>query len=204
MNNIPTVTRHLISINILFFLGQLSPQMESFLIGNLALFPVQSSLFQVWQVITYSFLHADFFHILLNMYALYLFGSKVERLWGTKRMLIYYVICVLGAAITQLLWQSFSAQQGILNVIRPTIGASGGVFGILLAFAFLFPNDELYIIPFPVPIKAKFLVIGYTALELFNGFMYTNSGVAHFAHLGGMLFGLIPLLLWTKRSNRYF
>ena len=178
----------------------LSPQTENFFVNHFALFSHTSPLFQIWQIVSYGFLHGGIFHLLLNMYALYLFGSKIEMVWGEKRMIQYYMLCIVGAGLTQLAWQYFQqSSAGIPLVLPPTVGASGGVFGILFAYAVLFPNDEMMIFPIPIPIKAKWFVMMYAAFELYNGVTNTNSGVAHFAHLGGMLFGILPALKWSGK-----
>ena len=146
--------------------------------------------FMLWQLISYSFLHGSMMHLLLNMYALWLFGVGLENLWGSKKFAIYYFVCVVGAAITQLL------VQDIIGQFAPTIGASGGVFGILLAFGLFFPNQVLFLIIPPIPIKAKWFVVLYGGIELIFGITGTAAGVAHFAHLGGMLFGFLLLYYW--------
>ena len=143
--------------------------------------------FMFWQLISYFFLHGSVMHLLFNMYALWLFGVGLENLWGSKKFAIYYFVCVVGAAITQLLVQEMIGQ------FSPTIGASGGVFGILLAFGLFFSNEVLFLIIPPMPIKAKWFVVLYGGIELLFGITGTAAGVAHFAHLGGMLFGFLLL-----------
>lgn len=150
--------------------------------------------FMFWQLISYSFLHGSMMHLLLNMYALWLFGVGLENLWGSKKFAIYYFVCVFGAAITQLLVQDMTGQYA------PTIGASGGVFGILLAFGLFFPNQILILIIPPTPIKAKWFVVIYGIVELVFGVTGTAAGVAHFAHLGGMLFGFLLLYYWKNHK----
>jgi membrane associated rhomboid family serine protease len=139
--------------------------------------------FEPWQLITYSFLHGNFPHIALNMYALYMFGGMVERVLGARQFSWVYFASVLAGGLVQLVVVTMTRDQGI----APTVGASGGVFGVLLAFAMLFPHSRLYIIPIPIPLKAWVMVAGYAAIELTSGVMGTSQGVAHFAHLGGML-----------------
>jgi len=155
----------------------------------------QISHFQIWQLITYSFLHGGILHLALNMYALWLFGSRMEYVWGEKAFAIYYFVCVIGAGVVQLIIATYAAKQG---GIYPTIGASGGVFGLLLAFGMTFPNERLLLIFPPVILKAKWLVIIYGAIELWAGVTGTMAGVAHFAHLGGMLFGYILIRYWRR------
>ncbi|RTZ58246.1 MAG: DUF1751 domain-containing protein [Gammaproteobacteria bacterium] len=198
--NIPPAVKALLAANIGIFLLQTS--FEDPLIQLFALWPVDlhgkldqygvSSLFHVWQLITYAFLHGGFFHILLNMYALWMFGSRMERVWGSRAFLVYYFVCVVGAGLTQLLFTSYSGD------VFPTIGASGGVFGILLAFGMTFPNEKLMLAFPPVILKAKWFVLLFGAIELFSGVTGTAAGVAHFAHLGGMLFGFFLLMYWRQ------
>lgn len=151
--------------------------------------------FQIWQIITYSFLHGGILHLALNMYALWLFGARMEYVWGPKAFAIYYFFCVVGAGLVQLFVATHMARQGN---IYPTIGASGGVFGLLLAFGMTFPNERLLLIFPPVVLKAKWFVLIYGAIELWAGVTGTAEGVAHFAHLGGMLFGYILIRYWRQ------
>lgn len=180
------------------------------LIDIFALWPLGSSSipelgevaphFQLWQLISYSFLHGGILHLFLNMYALWLFGARMEYVWGPKAFALYYFFCVFGAGLVQLFVSTHSAQQG---GIYPTIGASGGVFGVLLAFGLTFPNERLLLIFPPVILKAKWLVIIYGAIELWAGVTGTAEGVAHFAHLGGMLFGYLLLRYWRQHPPQY-
>jgi len=147
--------------------------------------------FEPWQLITYAFLHGNVVHIALNLYALWMFGGMVERALGTRRFAWVYFASVLAGGLVQLLVVTLARDQGI----GPTVGASGGVFGVLLAFAMLFPHSRLYVIPFPVPLKAWVLVAGYAAIELTSGVMGTAEGVAHFAHLGGMVGAAIVMFV---------
>lgn len=153
--------------------------------------------FQIWQLVTYSFLHGGVFHLLVNMYALWLFGSRMEMVWGSKAFLIYYFVCVIGAALVQLL---VASQSG---TVYPTIGASGGVFGLLLAFGMTFPNERLMLLFPPVAMSAKWFVLIYGGVELYFGVTGSFAGVAHFAHLGGMLFGYILIRYWRSYPPRY-
>lgn len=159
------------------------------LTGRLALYGIPT-LFQPWQLISYAFLHGGPLHLLLNMYALWFFGSPMENAWGSRAFTLYYFVCAVGAGFVQLLVASFSGET------YPTIGASGGVFGILLAFGMTFPNERLMLLFPPVILKAKWFVILFGAIELWSGVTGTQPGVAHFAHLGGMLFGFILILYW--------
>jgi membrane associated rhomboid family serine protease len=154
--------------------------------------------FSPYQLVTYMFTHEEFSHIFFNMFALFMFGSVIERTWGVKRYLIYYLTTGIGAGLVQLLIWHITGQVGI------TIGASGAVFGLLLAFGMLFPNAPLFLMFIPIPIKAKYMVIGYGLIEFFFGIAnHSGDNIAHFAHLGGMLFGIILILFWRKKENYY-
>lgn len=153
--------------------------------------------FQVWQLLTYGFLHGGFMHLFFNLFALWMFGSQVENLWGQRRFLVYYLACVIGAGLVQLAVTSIGYQHGMDPV--PTVGASGGVFGILLAFGMMFPNRIIVLLIPPIPMKAKYFVLIYGAIELWAGFADTASGIAHFAHVGGMLFGFLLIQYWRGR-----
>ena len=159
--------------------------------GSGSLFNGAAPGFQVWQLVTYSFLHGGVFHLLVNMYALWLFGSRMEMVWGSKSFLIYYFVCVIGAALVQLLVAHLGTGPAY-----PTLGASGGVFGLLLAFGMTFPNERLMLLFPPVAMPAKWFVLIYGAIELYFGVTGTVTGVAHFAHLGGMLFGYFLIRYW--------
>lgn len=156
-----------------------------------------SGPFMPWQVITYMFMHGDFTHLFFNMFALWMFGLELENLWGSKKFLIYYTICGLGAAIANLFVAPF------FSTVGPTVGASGSVYGILLAFGYLFPNRQIYIY-FMIPLKAKYLVILYMALEVFAVASQSESGIAHVAHLGGAVVGLIYLLTTNRTKMNLF
>ena len=156
--------------------------------------------FQIWQLLSYSFLHGSIMHLLLNMYALWLFGARMENVWGSRAFALYYFFCVIGAGLVQLFIATHSAGQG---GIYPTIGASGGVFGLLLAFGMTFPNERLMLIFPPVILKAKWFVLIYGVIELWAGVTGSMAGVAHFAHLGGMLFGYLLLRYWRRHPPGY-
>jgi membrane associated rhomboid family serine protease len=177
----------MISCVIIFLSRNLSPA--------LALWPLESGYFQPWQLLTYGFLHGSFNHLFFNMFAVWMFGTPLERAWGSQRFGMFYAICILGAAITQMLVQQ------IEGGIYPTIGASGGVFGLLLAYGVMWPNNMLFLIFFPVPIKAKWFVLIYGAAELLFGVTGMAPGIAHFAHLGGMIFGAGLLWKWGWRPG---
>lgn len=153
--------------------------------------------FYPWQLITYMFLHGGFFHLLLNMLALWMFGAELENTWGQKRFLTYYMLCGVGAGVCNLLIAPLFTSVG------PTVGASGAIYGILVAFGYLFPERKIYIYGL-IPVKAKFLVILYMLIELFSVAGGSNSGIAHMAHLGGGVIGLIYLLIYYKGSPMKF
>lgn len=150
--------------------------------------------FQWWQLVSYGFLHGGWAHLFFNMFALYMFGLPIERAWGTRRFVYFYLICLVGAGMVQLAVAAWSGE------VYPTIGASGAVFGVLLAFGMMFPNTRLMLLFPPIPIKAKWFVLGYGVLTLIFGVTGTMSNVAHFAHLGGMLFGLVLILYWGRQD----
>lgn len=153
--------------------------------------------FLPWQVVSYGFLHGSFFHLFFNLFALYMFGAPVEMVWGQQRFLIYYFTCLVGAGLIQLAVATWSVQSGA--GLYPTVGASGAVFGMLLAYGMMFPNRRVMLLIPPIPMKARTLVIAYGALELFLGVTGTQTGVAHFAHLGGMAFGFGLIQYWRGR-----
>ena len=191
--NIPTATRALILINVgVFVLQQLAGDT---LLALFALWPRNSELFRPWQLLSYAFLHGSIAHIFLNMFALFMFGRALEMYWGARRFVIFYVVCVLAAALTQL------AVEGAKGAQEPVLGASGGVFGVLLAFAWYFPKQRLILLPIPIPLPAWLFVTLYALVELVFGITGTEQGVAHFAHLGGMLGGALCILYWRARRR---
>lgn len=202
----PPVVQALLVLNVGMFLVELSTGGQ--MIASLALWPLGAAApslfapavppFEPWQLITYSFLHGGMMHLLLNMYALWLFGSRMENEWGSKAFVLYYFLCVLGAGLVQLVVVS----QGS-GPAYPTIGASGGVFGLLLAFGMTFPNERLMLIFPPIVLQAKWFVLIYGAIELWAGVSGTEAGVAHFAHLGGMFFGFLLLMYWRRHPPGY-
>jgi len=193
---IPTVIFALLIINGLIFALQL--QLPNTTQVYFALWPLASQQppFMPWQLLSYGFLHGNLNHILFNMFGLWMFGRDLERLWGAKRFLTFFLVCVAGAGLIQLL---VAAIQGGLY---PTVGASGGLFGLLLAYGLTFPNRTIVMMLFPVPIRAKTAVFLFAGLELFTGFSGVNNGVANFAHLGGMLFGFLMLQYWQHSRRR--
>lgn len=219
MNNLPTVTKNLLIINILCFFGYLVAQRYGIdLNDTLGLHFFLASDFNLAQLVTYMFMHANFQHIFFNMFAVWMFGRTLEHVLGSKRFLTYYMVCGIGAGLVQELVQYIqyamelshydSVNTGLsiipmaefLNMMT-TVGASGAVYGILLAFGMLFPETKMFVFPIPFPIKAKFFVIGYAVIELLSGFGSSGDGVAHFAHLGGMIFGFLLLMYWKKKNR---
>ena len=217
MNAIPTVTKNLLIINVLAFLTTLVAQTYGIdLERYLGLHFFLASDFNVAQLVTYMFMHGGFTHLFFNMFAVWMFGRILEQVWGPKKFLFYYLVCGIGAGFIQEAVQfiqyetvlaaydnvtAIVSMQDYLNMMT-TVGASGSVYGILLGFGMLFPNQQLFIFPLPIPIKAKYFVIGYALIELYSG-LANNPGdnVAHFAHLGGMIFGLILILYWRRKNK---
>ncbi len=236
---LPPVVKNLLIINALFFLAMivLDSSFQYDLGPLFALHYPGSHDFGVWQFVTYMFMHGGFYHILLNMFALWMFGNTLENVWGGKRFLNYYLITGIGAGLVQVLvayiriaalktglspedlqliyTEGYDVlQRGMnyqneamaaINIIinTQTVGASGAVFGILLAFGMMFPNSVIYIY-FAIPIKAKYFVMLYGAFELYSGIANsTGDDVAHFAHLGGMVFGFFLIQYWKKKGTLY-
>jgi membrane associated rhomboid family serine protease len=196
---IPPVTRALILANVAVFLGEVL--IGNVLISTFALWPLATASpfggyvgFQPWQLVTYSFLHAGVTHLLFNMLALFMFGSELERLFGPKRFLNLYFASVIAAGLTQLVVSSMSGGQPY-----PTVGASGGIFGLLLAYGSYFPNRTIILLFPPIPLPAWLMVIVYSALELYLGVTGTREGVAHFAHLGGLVGAWLLIQYWRGR-----
>ncbi|HIZ87687.1 MAG TPA: rhomboid family intramembrane serine protease [Candidatus Coprenecus pullistercoris] len=203
----PFVVKNLLIINAIVFIVTMLAQ--QFMFGTFSLFYFSSPFFKPFQLITYMFMHGSFWHIFFNMFSLYMFGSVLESYWGGKKFFLYYMICGIGAGLVnelsmyiQICTADTPAQ--IADILRtPTVGASGAIYGLLLAYGMMFPNNMMQFIFPPVAIKAKWMVIIFGAIELLSGITGTNSGVAHFAHLGGMLFGIILILYWKKKNRLY-
>jgi membrane associated rhomboid family serine protease len=237
---LPPVVKNIIMINVLMILAYYAANsvFNVDLNSLLGLYFPKSEMFKPLQILTHMFMHANFWHIFFNMYALFIFGPILENVWGPKRFFIFYMVCGIGAAFTHEsviflqynhLVQSLSPEnvqavitegtayfhqgkvftdpdmqslQILLNT--PTVGASGAIFGVLLAFGVLFPNTQLMLLIPPLPIKAKYLVLGYGALELILAVTQPGSNIAHAAHLGGMLFGYILIRYWRKTTNTLY
>ncbi|MDR0892583.1 MAG: rhomboid family intramembrane serine protease [Mediterranea sp.] len=216
----PTVTKNLIIINVLAFFGMVVAQRYGIdLTEYLGLHFFLASDFNAAQLFTYMFMHANFAHIFFNMFAVFMFAPILEHAWGGRRFLLFYIVCGIGAGLIQEgvqyiqyateLSQYTQVNTGVgiismdeyLNQLT-TVGASGAIYAVLLAFGLLYPNNKLFVFPIPMPIKAKYFVIGYAAIELWAGIASNPAdNVAHFAHLGGMLFGLIFILYWKKKDR---
>lgn len=216
------IVLNLIIINSLVYLAQVvtsgnmdpNPAADMF-----ALHHYKSDYFQPYQIVTHMFMHGGFFHLLFNMFALWMFGSVVERVWGPKRFLIFYFVCGLGSAFFQLgsyahdFWQidhhqissALNEQYQMALRLNYTVGASGAIMGVLAAFGYLFPNTELIILPIPIPIKAKWAIMGMIALDVFGGVVRVqDDNIAHFAHIGGALIGFLLVLYWNKTNKKTF
>ena len=189
------VVLNLIIINAIVFVAQLVFDNTWGLTNILALYSYDSGLFRPYQLVTHMFAHSpeNYFHIIFNMYALWMFGSVLEKIWGPKKFLIFYLVCGLTAGLAQMFFVSGGA----------AIGASGAIMGLLAGFAYTFPNTQFYILPIPFPIKAKYLAAIYAAIDLFGGFS-GGDNVAHFAHLGGLVMGFILVIIWNKTDKKRF
>ena len=211
---LPTVVKHLLIVNVLMFLATFTFERFNIDLTNiLGLHFFKASDFRIYQIITYMFMHANFGHLFFNMFALWMFGNTLENIWGSKRFLLFYMVCGIGAGLCQEVVQYIQyvttlseyatvnmggqivPMSDYLNMMN-TVGASGAIYGLLLAFGMMFPDSRIYLYFF-IPIKAKWFVIGYAVIELLLGFQGVDN-VAHFAHLGGMLFGLLLILYWRK------
>ena len=194
MRYLPPAVKNLLIINIIVFIG-------TELIGDpmyqwFALFPIGSPFFRWWQFVTHMFMHGNFMHIFFNMWSLIVFGPMLERLWGSKKFLIFYFVCGLGAALCH---ELVLLTQPLSNI--PTVGASGAIYGVLMAFAMLYPEARMTLLFPPVTLNAKWMVAIFVVLELTTGIAGTRLGIAHFAHLGGMLFGFLLILYWRKKGQ---
>lgn len=188
--DLPPVTRNLLIANVAVFL--LQQVMGNPILQYFALWPLDSGLFEVWQIVTSAFLHGGVTHILFNMIALYMFGGAIERTLGARNFTIYYFVCAIVASLLQLavLWVFPPSEPG------PTLGASGAIFGLLLAFGMMYPHEKVMLMFLPIPMPAWLFVTGYAIVELTLGVTGIEPGVAHFAHLGGMLGGIVLIEYW--------
>lgn len=222
MFRVTDVVKHLIIINVLMFLGTMllgDPSrrtMEQLLLEQntdlsawgrfmLAMFYPTSEFFRPFQVVTHMFMHSDLTHIFFNMFALFMFGPPLEATWGPKRFLVFYLLTGFGAAVLHAFVRYLDLTYGgaesyLVNI--PSLGASGAIFGILTGYGMLFPDNKVMLLFPPIPMKAKYFVIIFAAIELFLGLGNFNTGVAHYAHLGGALFGFLIILYWRKFGSR--
>ena len=213
----PPVVKNLLLLNIvMYFITMLT---GNFMYENFALFYFKSPFFKPFQLVTHMFMHGGFTHILFNMYTLFIFGSVLERVWGGQKFLLYYFVTGIGAALLHLgvmflQLQGYIADVNAGNIFAqaniqsllttPTVGASGAIYGLLLAYGMLFPNNIMQLIFPPVALKAKWFVLIFGALELLLGLSGKGGNVAHFAHLGGMIFGFFLILYWKKNNRMYY
>lgn len=197
MENVPKVTKNIIFINVIVFIGTCIN--NNAMTAAFALFYPASPYFHFWQIVTYMFMHGGVWHIFFNMYTLFVFGSALERIWGSRKFLTFYFVTGLGAALCHNLVTLL--MHTVANI--PTVGASGAIYGLLMGYAMLFPNSELQLIFPPVRLTAKWFVIIFGAIELLTGLTGMGGNVAHFAHLGGMLFGWLLMYYWKKTNKMW-
>ena len=214
--NLPTAVKNIIMINILVMV--MTSLNENFMVENFALFYPTSPFFHWWQPVTHMFMHGGFWHIFFNMYTLFIFGSILERVWGTKKFLIFYFITGLGAAavhtgvewLQMQFWMGQAAEGNMVALksihalkMTPTVGASGAIYGVLMGYAMLYPDSIMTLVFPPVSLKAKWFVLIFAGIELLTGVTGTGGGIAHFAHLGGLIFGFLLIMYWKKRGTLY-
>lgn len=216
MANVPTAIKNIIIINVLVMI--MTMLNEDFMYETFSLFYPTSPFFHWWQPVTHMFMHGGFWHLFFNMYTLYIFGSVLERVWGTRKFLVFYFVTGLGAALihTGVEWiqmqswlgQAAEGSAAALSSIHalkmtPTVGASGAIYGVLMGYAMLYPDSILTLIFPPVSMKAKWFVLIFAAIELLTGVTGTGGGIAHFAHLGGLIFGYLLILYWKRNHTLY-
>jgi len=216
MSNVPVAVKNLIIINTLIMV--MTALNEQFMYANFALFYPTSPFFHWWQPVTHMFMHGGFWHLFFNMYTLFIFGSALERIWGPKKFLIFYFVTGLGGAfihtgvewlqmqhwMTQAAEGSMAAQVSIHALkMTPTVGASGAIYGILMGYAMLYPDAVLTLLFPPESMKAKWFVLVFAAIELFTGITGVGGGIAHFAHLGGLIFGFLLIWYWKRKRMLY-
>jgi membrane associated rhomboid family serine protease len=206
--NLTDVVKNLLIINILVFFGATTLLGDGFINQWLAVHYPQSQFFQPVQLLTYMFMHGGMSHLFFNMFGLYMFGPPVEYTWGAKRFLTYYLLTGFGAVALdfavkfyQLNYTNISDPQAFMLINTPMVGASGAIFGLLTAYGMLFPNNQIMLLFPPIPMKAKYFVLIYAALELYLGMSGRATGIAHFAHIGGALFGFLLIMYWRKNGN---
>lgn len=215
--NMPPVVKNLIMANVIVYI--ITMISGNFMYEHFSLFYFKSPFFKPFQLVTHMFMHGGFAHILFNMYALFIFGSVLERVWGSQKFLFYYFVTGIGAALIHLgvMALQLRGYMADLNagdllaraqiqdiLVTPTVGASGAIYGLLLAYGMLFPNNIMQLIFPPVALKAKWFVLIYGAIELLLGLSGRGGDIAHFAHLGGMIFGYFLILYWKKNNRMYY
>ena len=201
LSNIPKAVKNIIFINILVMI--MTSLNQQLMVEKFALFYPTSPFFHWWQPLTHMFMHGGWGHLLFNMYTLFIFGSSLERVWGPKKFLIFYFVTGLGAAAihTGVEWiQNYITQA---DQMIPTVGASGAIYGVLMGYALLYPDAILTLIFPPVSLKARWFVLIFAAIELVAGITGTGAGIAHFAHLGGLIFGYLLIHLWKRQGTLY-
>jgi membrane associated rhomboid family serine protease len=235
-NNFPPIVKNLIIINILVWVAQQMLDPKYHITEKIALYPIMPAAlrdivlrsrgledyygFHPFQIATHMFAHGPIFHILFNMFVLWMFGKILENVWGAKRFLLFYLVCGIGAAACHLIIQYFRCQEllhviqanpddprisGLLGALSTAVGASGAIMGVMVAFAYLFPNTELYIMFIPIPVKAKWAVMAMAAIDLFGGVAnFSGDNIAHFAHVGGAITGFILVWFWNRTNRRTF
>jgi membrane associated rhomboid family serine protease len=214
--NLPAAVKNIIIINIMVMI--MTSLNEDFMYEKFALFYPTSPFYHWWQPLTHMFMHDGFWHLFFNMYTLFIFGTHLERIWGTRKFLLFYFVTGIGAAAvhTGVEWLqvqnwmaaaadgSLAAQNAIhMLKMTPTVGASGAIYGVLMGYAMLYPDSVLTLIFPPISMKAKWFVLVFAAIELLTGVTGTGGGIAHFAHLGGLIFGFILIWYWKKRHTLY-
>lgn len=217
LGSMPPVVKNLLLINVIMYV--ITMITGNFMYENFALFYFKSPFFKPFQLVTHMFMHGGFTHIFFNMYTLFIFGGVLERVWGSQKFLLYYFVTGIGAALLHLGVMYLQLQGYIADVnagdfmaraniqallSTPTVGASGAIYGLLLAYGMLFPNNVMQLIFPPVALKAKWFVLIFGALELLLGLSGRGGDVAHFAHLGGMIFGFFLILYWKKNNRMYY
>ena len=216
LSNMPTAVKNIIIINVLVRI--MTSLNGNFMFEEFALFYPTSPFFHWWQPVTHMFMHGGFWHLFFNMYTLFIFGSILERVWGTRKFLIFYFVTGLGAAavhtgvewlqmnhwMSQVAEGSMAAQAQIHALkMTPTVGASGAIYGVLMGYAMLYPDSIMSLIFPPVSMKAKWFVLIFAAIELLTGVTGSGGGIAHFAHLGGLIFGFFLIMYWKKKRTLY-
>ena len=216
MANVPTAVKNIIIINALIMV--MTALNKTFMYETFALFYPTSPFFHWWQPVTHMFMHGGFWHLFFNMYTLFIFGTVLERVWGTKKFLMFYFVTGLGAALihTGVEWIQMHSWLGAaadgspaalasIHAMKmtPTVGASGAIYGVLMGYAMLYPDSVLTLLFPPISLKAKWFVLIFAAIELLTGVTGTGGGIAHFAHLGGLIFGFALIWYWKKNRTLY-